>query len=144
MTRARPRHAAAVGLVIFALFAAIDWPSRAQEPCIDTARVVTVEFSRQRWPALADHIADVRQRYPKVLHVDREDADANRRAALTGIQTAPGMDRDEYPPAMSAEGGAGADVRLIPATENRSAGAYMGAALAAYCSGAHFRMTVTR
>jgi hypothetical protein len=118
--------------------------SDAQQPCVDPDRVVTVEFSRTRWPLLADHVADVRQDFEKVLHIDRSDTDGNRRAALRGVATAEGMDRDEYPPAMSAEGGAGADVRLVPSGENRSAGAYMGAALGAYCDGAHFRMVVTR
>jgi len=118
-------------------------PAAAQQPCIDTAKIVTVEFSRTRWPNLTDHIADVRRRYPKVLHISRRDAEANRRAALRGTPTAPGMDRDEEPPAMFAEGGAGASVRLIPSSENRSAGAYMGALLGAYCDGTHVRMTVT-
>ena len=36
--------------------------------------------------------------------------------------TAPGMDRDEYPPAIFAERSAGSSVRLIPSSDSRSAG----------------------
>jgi hypothetical protein len=42
--------------------------------------------------------------------------------------TAPvkGKDRDEYPPASTAEGGAGASVRPIDSSDNRGAGAAWG------------------
>jgi hypothetical protein len=42
---------------------------------------------------------------PRILHIRRDEADANRRASLRGIATKPGFDRDEYPPAMSDERG---------------------------------------
>ena len=35
-----------------------------------------------------------------------------------GIPTKKGFDRDEYPPAMSDEGGKGADVRYVRRAEN--------------------------
>ncbi|WP_110806875.1 NucA/NucB deoxyribonuclease domain-containing protein [Rhodobacter viridis] len=34
----------------------------------------------------------------------------------------PGRDRDEYPPAVFTQGGPGASLRLIPSSDNRSAG----------------------
>jgi hypothetical protein len=124
------------------LVGAFAWTSAAQEPCNDTGKTIDVSFSHQRWPNFTEHISDVRQRYEKVFHIDRLDARANRYASTKDTPTAEGMDRDEYPPAMSAEGGAGADVRLIPMSENRSSGSYMGAALGSYCNGVHFRMVV--
>ncbi len=49
-----------------------------------------------------------------------------RRAATKGTPTAKGRDRDEYPPAMSREGGQGSSVRHIDKRDNRGAGACIG------------------
>jgi hypothetical protein len=62
---------------------------------------------------------------PRVPHVRRYEATANRRASLRGIPTKPGYDRDEYPPAMSDEGGKGADVRYVVSADNQSAGSVL-------------------
>lgn len=86
-----------------------------------------------------DHArAAVRRGQPRILHLDRKDADAHRAASLRGIPTEPGMDRDEYPPAATVEGGAGADVAYVPPSDNRSAGAIMRAQLAPFCDGQAF------
>jgi Deoxyribonuclease NucA/NucB len=119
-------------------------PQPRSDGCKRTKRSVLVRFSRRRWPNIADHIADVRGRYPSVLHLDRPGAAANRREATRGIPTRKGYDRDEYPPALSREGGAGADVRYVRSSENRSAGAYLGNRLRSYCNRQAFRMTVGR
>ncbi len=119
-------------------------PKPESESCKRTKRSVRVRFSRSRWPNIADHIADVRSDYPSVLHIDRPGAAANRRAATRGIPTRKGYDRDEYPPAVSREGGEGADVRYVRSAENRSAGAYLGSRLRPYCNRQPFRMTVGR
>ena len=42
---------------------------------------------------------------PDTLTIDRDNAAARRRDSLRGIETKPGLDRDEYPPAMFQEGG---------------------------------------
>lgn len=75
---------------------------------------------------------------PRYLHWAPARAAANRAASLRGVATKAGFDRDEYPPAATAEGGAGADVRLIPAADNRSAGARIGAIMRPYCAGQAF------
>jgi hypothetical protein len=54
-----------------------------------------------------------------------------------------GFDRDEYPVAMSREGGKGAHVAYVPSAENRRAGTYMGGKLRPYCSGPRFRLVAT-
>ena len=74
----------------------------------------------------------------RVLHFRRYEATANRRASLRGIPTKKGFDRDEYPPAMSDEGGKGADVRYVRSAENRSAGSVMSHQLAPYCNEQRF------
>lgn len=75
----------------------------------------------------------------KHLHIARGEAKAHRRASLKGVPTLRGFDRDEYPPAMSAEGGKGADVRYVRSKENRSAGAVMGGQLSGYPDGQCFQ-----
>lgn len=126
--------AVAVGLIVSA---------PAREPCTSTASVVTVEFSKAKYPHLTDHISDVRQRYDKVLTIDRQDDDANHRATEPFRHDSdPTTDGDEYPPAMFGEGGKGADIRFIPSSENRSAGSYMGRVLSQYCNGTHVRLVV--
>jgi hypothetical protein len=75
---------------------------------------------------------------PRILHWRPDLADAHRKAALKGIATAPGFDRDEYPPASSFEGGAGSDVKLVPRADNRSAGQRLGVVMHQYCSGQAF------
>lgn len=75
---------------------------------------------------------------PRILHWRPDLADAHRKASLKGVATAPGSDRDEYPPASSLEGGTGADVKLVLRSDNRSAGQRLGAVMHQYCSGQAF------
>ena len=55
------------------------------------------------------------------MHIDRENEELHRSQSLAGFPTKPGYDRDEYPPAMSREGGTGASVRYVtrPTTAGR-------------------------
>ncbi len=45
---------------------------------------------------------------------------------LKVVPTRKGKDRDEWPMAMCAEGGAGADIRYISPSDNRGAGSWVG------------------
>ena len=60
------------------------------------------------------------------MTINRAGAKANRRDSLKGVGTKPGLDRDEFPPAMFQEGGKGASVRRIGSSDNRGAGASIG------------------
>lgn len=112
--------------------------------CRRLRAVLVVVISRSRYPYTADHVVDaVAGGEPAILHIDRAGADANRDASLRGIPTRPGYDRDEYPPAVSREGGSGADVRYVPSSDNRGAGTVMGERLSPYCDGQRFRLRVT-
>jgi len=62
----------------------------------------------------------------KKLTVDRASASARRAESMKGTSTNPGMDRDEAPPAVFKEGGAGSSVRHINSSDNRSAGGQLG------------------
>ncbi|MDQ1194424.1 NucA/NucB deoxyribonuclease domain-containing protein [Agrobacterium sp. SORGH_AS 787] len=113
------------------------------EPCDDCPCERTVTISRAASPQAAQHIVDAQAAgKPNVLTLDRPGTDARRAASLRGIPTKPGMDRDEYPPATFAEGGAGASVRDIPRSDNRSAGGQLGAQLAGVPEGCKITMVV--
>jgi hypothetical protein len=112
--------------------------------CMRQHNSVYVELSSSRWPQTTDHIADaIAAGRPALLHIARDEEDANRDAAMVGWPTRPGYDRDEYPPAMSDEGGAGADVRYIDPSDNRGAGSSMGNQLEAWCNTQPFRIRIT-
>ena len=103
-----------------------------------------MRLSVRDYPLTIAHIRQaVRAGEPRVLHIDRAGAEHNRELSLEGIATRPGYDRDEYPPAMSREGGAGADIRYVPSADNRGAGSVMGAQLARWCDGQAFRIRTT-
>ncbi|SCX09156.1 MULTISPECIES: NucA/NucB deoxyribonuclease domain-containing protein [Agrobacterium] len=113
------------------------------EPCDDCPCQRTVVISRAASPKAAQHIVDAQALgQPSVLTLDRPGTSARRAASLRGIPTKPGMDRDEYPPATFAEGGAGASVRHIPRSDNRSAGGQIGAQLAGAPDGCKITMAV--
>lgn len=105
---------------------------------------VHVQLSASRYPETTDHIADaIAADQPSLLHIARDEEKANREASLAPYPPRTGFDRDEYPPAMSDEGGAGADVRYIDPSDNRGAGSTMGNALEDWCNGQPFRIDIT-
>lgn len=107
-----------------------------QTACKRVSRHVILNLNDDKHHNIIDHAFDARRAgHPRILHIRRQEADANRRASLRGIPTRRGFDRDEYPPALSDEGGKGADVRYIRSSENRSAGRLMGRQLRPYCNG---------
>ena len=100
---------------------------------------------RRPGPKTADHIDDaIRAGQPRRLTLERDGADERREEATEGTQGKPGYDKDEYPPALSQQGGEGADVRLVPSSDNRGAGASMGNQLRRYCDGQPFRLATPR
>jgi hypothetical protein len=87
----------------------------------------TVTISRSRYPESARHIEDAQaQGHPSTVTIDRGGARERRAESLRGTPRQPGLDRDEYPPAVSQEGGAGASIRAIPPGDNRGAGSTLG------------------
>lgn len=98
----------------------------------------TLQISHARYPESADHIRDAqRAGHQSILTVDRGGAGARRAASLQGhpcypnVRNQPGrqIDRDEYPLAMTREGGAGASVRYITSGDNSGSGSSIGQAL---------------
>ncbi|MBC3842138.1 DNA-entry nuclease [Streptacidiphilus sp. 4-A2] len=76
-----------------------------------------------------------------MVTLDRAGATARRADNLRGIPTQPGMDRDEFPPAMFEEG-AGADVKHIGAGDNRGAGSDMKNQLVGIPDGGRVMITI--
>ena len=107
--------------------------------------VVEVVIDAKKYPQSAQHIEDAQAAgQPKVLTVDRSGAAARRRDSLRGTVRQAGKDRDEYPPAMTAEGGQGASVRPISPSDNRGAGACIGSQCRNVPNGAKIRIEVKR
>jgi len=93
-------------------------------------------FPSDDYPETALHILGaIEQGYSDVCTIDRGGAEENRKQSLAGIQTRSGYDRDEWPMAMCEEGGAGASVAYIDASDNRGAGSWVGHQLSAYEDG---------
>lgn len=106
----------------------------------DRKQLVIIDLNNRRHRHVLDHAWDaIDAGHPERLTLDREGADENRDDSLDGIPTKSGYDRDEYPPAVSKQGGKGADVRYVKSSENRSAGSVMGSQLRDYCVGQRFR-----
>jgi len=93
----------------------------------DTETPKDVYIDPSKYPEAAGHAADAQAAgHPDVVTVDRPGASDRRGEATAGHPTQAGTDRDEYPPAVTAEGGRGASVRNIPSSDNRGAGAAVG------------------
>jgi hypothetical protein len=111
----------------------------ASRACTRTSAVVDIGLSSTKYARVLAHARRaIAKGWPATLTVHRDGADQRRAHLLTGIPTRPGMDRDEYPPAM-ARAGWRADVAYVPSGENRGAGSVMGIKLRRFCDGTRFR-----
>jgi hypothetical protein len=130
-------------------------PAQPRRACVATSRVQNISFSSTKFPNIRRHYLGALSRgWPRVLVVNRTGADIRRARLLEGYPTRPGMDRDEYPPAVGrgrANGtqkglvrginpiGWRADGMYVPSTENRSHGSALGTQLRGLCNGVRFR-----
>ncbi|TYP70213.1 NucA/NucB deoxyribonuclease domain-containing protein [Paenibacillus methanolicus] len=103
-----------------------------------------IYFPFNRYPLTGDHIRDaIAAGESAICTIDRAGADQNRKESLAGIPTKSGHDRDEWPMAMCAEGGYGADVRYVPSSDNRGAGAWVGNQLSKYANGKRIKFVMS-
>jgi hypothetical protein len=108
-----------------------------------TTKPVDVYVDPTKYPAAADHAKDaIASGKPDVLTVDRPGARGRRADALKGTATKADADRDEYPPAVTKEGGAGASVKPIPSGDNRGAGASVGQQIKKVPNGSQIKIKV--
>ncbi len=119
-------------------------PEETPQPIpVATPSPIRVEIPQGLYPESASHILDAQNAgWPSELTIAREDARENRHESLEGISTVPGFARDEYPPAMFEEGGAGASVRYVPPSDNRGAGSCIGHQCAPYPNGTTIEIVV--
>ena len=84
-----------------------------------------VTLSRKKYPESVQHLEDT-GKVGVELPVFREGTAARRKAATSQLETKPGFDRDESPPAFLRQDGEQASVRHVPSSDNRGAGASLG------------------
>lgn len=118
------------------------WDEPAPVDRTDVPTTVTGEgtvqliFPADRYPETAKHIQDaIDNGHAATCTIDRDGADENRKLSLRGVETKKGYDRDEWPMAMCAEGGEGADIEYISPSDNRGAGSWVGNQLEEYPDG---------
>jgi hypothetical protein len=129
--------------------------NRMIDPENAAAHDFEVTIDSKKYPESAQHIQEAQSGTiwrgdtstqgtpaPSNLTVNRAGADANRDASLSGITTRPNLDRDEYPPAMFSQGGAGASVKYIGSGDNQGAGASIGNQLRGLPDGTIVKVTV--
>ena len=136
------RAAALIAVVpVLGLFAGCAAPAASNTDTEDTSATLTISLSR--FPHVADHARDAMAAgESSICTIDRPGAGKRRTDSLRGIATAKGQDRDEFPPAVCKEGGKGADVRLVPSSENRSEGAWMSGQLKKWPNGTRIKIAV--
>ncbi len=104
---------------------------------------ITITFPADRYPETALHIKEaVAAGHSDTCTIDREGADNNRDLSLRGVDTKKGYDRDEWPMAMCAEGGEGADIKYISPKDNRGAGSWVGHQLSDYPDGTRVQFII--
>ncbi|MDQ0896323.1 MULTISPECIES: NucA/NucB deoxyribonuclease domain-containing protein [unclassified Paenibacillus] len=102
----------------------------------DASTQYTIIIPSDRFPETAAHVkAAIEHGETPVCTIDRKGAEENRKESLKGIPTKPNKDRDEFPMAMCAEGGAGADIAYVTPSDNRGAGSWVGNQLENYPDG---------
>jgi hypothetical protein len=92
-----------------------------EESKVEVSKVIVVDQSK--YPQSVQHLEEAGA-LNTPLTVDRAGAAARRAAALKGVPTQQGMDRDEAPPAVFKEGSQ--SVKPIPFSDNRGSGGTIG------------------
>lgn len=125
-----------IALLVFAAYYFEERNPADQTPPTSGGEVVQIDFPEDRYPETAKHIKDaIKSGESAICTINREDADENRKESLKDVPTKKGYDRDEWPMAMCAEGGAGADIEYITPADNRGAGSWVGNQLEGYADG---------
>lgn len=133
-----------LALAIIIVVSVLSWRSDPEVQPEETTPVtqqeqeatVQITFPADRYPETARHIQSaIEGGHPATCTIDRDGAENNRKLSLRGVETKKGYDRDEWPMAMCAEGGEGADIEYISPSDNRGAGSWVGNQLEEYPDG---------
>lgn len=102
-----------------------------------------VYIDPNKHPEAAAHAQDAQAGgAPDTLTIDRAGASGRRAEALKGTSPQAGADRDEYPPAVTQEGGRGSSVRPISPSDNRGAGGSFGQQIKTLPDGSQIQVIV--
>lgn len=121
-------------------------PQQVSQQIVGKPRDVIIR--RSKHPQAAAHIEHAqRHGQPTVLNIDRAGASARRRESTGSVslkyRPGPRYERDEYPPALTKQGGSGASVRLISPHDNRGAGSSMRAQTRDLPDGSKIRIVIS-
>jgi len=109
----------------------------------DAKDAITLVFPKERYPETGDHIQTaIEHGKSAICTIDRAEAEHHRDLSLKGVPTKKGYDRDEWPMAMCAEGGSGADIRYVAPADNRGAGSWISNQLDKYPDGTRVKFIV--
>ncbi|MCM3273321.1 NucA/NucB deoxyribonuclease domain-containing protein [Paenibacillus elgii] len=104
---------------------------------------IVLNFPSDRFPETGAHIkAAIERGKSSICTINRKGAEANRKESLRGVPVKPNLDRDEFPMAMCAEGGKGADIMYISPSDNRGAGSWVSNQLEKYPDGTRVKIVV--
>lgn len=110
---------------------------------VQNVSMVTLVFPKERYPETGAHIKSaIEHGESNICTIERDGADHNRDLSLKGVPTKKGYDRDEWPMAMCAEGGAGADIMYVTPADNRGAGSWISNQLEKYPDGTRVEIIV--
>ncbi|MFC3845590.1 NucA/NucB deoxyribonuclease domain-containing protein [Paenibacillus sp. GCM10012304] len=104
---------------------------------------LTIVVPNERYPETAAHIKSAEEHgKSNICTIDRKSAEENRKESLKGVPIKKGFDRDEFPMAMCAEGGKGADIMYVTPEDNRGAGSWISNQLEKYSDGTKVKIVV--
>jgi hypothetical protein len=131
-------------ILIFGLVSlAVIYNKPVKVPVNSDQYTVMLIFPSDKYPKTAAHIKEaIQSGESNICTIDRSGADQNRKESLKGIPTKSGYDRDEWPMAMCAEGGTGADIEYVPYADNRGSGSWVGNQLERYANGTKVKIVV--
>lgn len=102
-----------------------------------------LEFPSSKYPETGAHIKEaIEKGKTDICTIDRKGAADRRKQSLANVPTKKGYDRDEFPMAVCAEGGTGADIKYIKPSDNRGAGSYVGNKLEKLPDGTQVKIVV--
>ncbi|MFB0845067.1 NucA/NucB deoxyribonuclease domain-containing protein [Paenibacillus oleatilyticus] len=136
---------ATILFVLFILYFNKGWiVTNLSSPASNEAEsAIVLNFPSDRFPETGAHIkAAIERGKSSICTIDRKGAEANRKESLKGVPVKPSLDRDEFPMAMCAEGGKGADIMYISPSDNRGAGSWVSNQLEKYPDGTRVRIVV--
>ncbi len=107
-----------------------------------SSQPLKIGFSKTQHPEYAQRLRNI-SGDKKTYTLDRTGSMARSRAAVRGVASRRGFDRDEWPMAITKEGGAGADIKYMLPSQNRAAGATIGNKLRPYPDGTKFQIEIT-